>query len=666
MPGHTRQRNAAPQQDTQAPQMDTGGPQADVPRGGGEYVIQEGDTLWGIAQRTYGSGRYWREILRSNPDRVFRGGDLIIVGDRLTLPTISTPGEGGEGTSTPAEDGGDTSTSTPETSDEVDGGDEVAVEPFGVCTDFGDFMVYPDDYGGPLNFCDLEGNEHVTESEQRRLVQERREAAEAEREAAVSEVNELLSYDWNDWAITDAEATQALNTLASLHITQIGPAVARINGTRLLDNLPDSARSTPAFCKVIVAMGPQRALPYIQQLLSTGLFDWAVTAADLRALADVVAAMETAQAAQLINSLTEAQQTTIIDGLPQGSALSDNQKALLRVLWDQTPDGSLDRLYTLFTKRFNQELRAAGDDEWDAAGLRRAWDVLEALPSGHVEGNPELIAFIRLETNTGRGAGGWYDGRERTGGAENPDYRAVGMRYDSEKTDDFDGLDTENTSADEGDPLYGVNRFDKVVRHEVGHAVDARIGASDGYCLTPQGGSWLDHGTDYATITQTMVDASAGPIKDHEPEDQRTAIIGAIEAAVTAGNGGAAETNIEALDFWGDLEEDKQDELLGDDVIAALAQATGDPWYNADNGGTPLGGRIYQKSYSYWTSYDVNSRARKVSTYQHRAPGEWFAEAYATYYLPDADGNADGSALAAVDPTTKAWFDANVAPLSDA
>lgn len=92
-----------------------------------------------------------------------------------------------------------------------------------------------------------------------------------------------------------------------------------------------------------------------------------------------------------------------------------------------------------------------------------------------------------------------------------------------------------------------------------------------------------------------------------------------------------------------------------------LAMRGHNPWYKYPNdGGVPLGGRIYQEAYTNdWWSYQQDTRTRKVSIYQFRAPGEWFAEAYAAYYEPSAN---KGDFLARVDATTKAWFDANVDP----
>lgn len=44
--------------------------------------------------------------------------------------------------------------------------------------------------------------------------------------------------------------------------------------------------------------------------------------------------------------------------------------------------------------------------------------------------------------------------------------------------------------------------------------------------------------------------------------------------------------------------------------------------------------RVYQEAYrGKWVSYELTARAAGVSSYQFRAPGEWFAEAYSAFFL---------------------------------
>ena len=65
----------------------------------------------------------------------------------------------------------------------------------------------------------------------------------------------------------------------------------------------------------------------------------------------------------------------------------------------------------------------------------------------------------------------------------------------------------------------------------------------------------------------------------------------------------------------------------------------------------PFGGRYFQRAYpgtgnkadrkrnAQWVSFQVDSRKDAVSQYQYRAPGEWFAELYAHYYLGTLEGH---------------------------
>jgi hypothetical protein len=47
-----------------------------------------------------------------------------------------------------------------------------------------------------------------------------------------------------------------------------------------------------------------------------------------------------------------------------------------------------------------------------------------------------------------------------------------------------------------------------------------------------------------------------------------------------------------------------------------------------------IGNKVYQESSrGKWICYDTNARTRAVSTYQFRAPAEWFAELYSLYYI---------------------------------
>lgn len=317
---------------------------------------------------------------------------------------------------------------------------------------------------------------------------------------------------------------EALNLLAGLDQTALEDAMARLGDdykSRLLDNLPASARQTSAYTRVLVAMGPAAVQPYVQSLLSYGVFDWAITDADAQSVFRIV------------------------------MALQGPQRARQNVLRDD------------------------------------------------------------------------------------------GTRQD--------------------DPLYGVNRFDKVVRHEVGHAVDEENGHSDAYCVGNEGGGdWAS--LDRSGVAEALVNASGGDISAWPDAAQKTAIIACLQGVVDQRKPGELDARIDAL--AGLSAEDKTNVKVNKAVRAlkgCFAMSGHNPWYKyPDTGGIALGERIFQEAYpGDWWSYKQSTRSRKVSTYQYRAPGEWFAEAYAAYYTPSAN---KGDLLARVDAATKAWFDTNVDP----
>jgi LysM repeat protein len=72
-----------------------------------QYTVQAGDTLFGIAQRYYGHGRYWHGLYRANRSQI-QDPNLIYVGQVLTIPrrhvvaTASDPSTSDPSTSDPS------------------------------------------------------------------------------------------------------------------------------------------------------------------------------------------------------------------------------------------------------------------------------------------------------------------------------------------------------------------------------------------------------------------------------------------------------------------------------------------------------------------------------------------------------------------------------------
>ena len=116
--------------------------------------------------------------MRSNPRAVFRGGDLILVGDMLDLPIIRVP------------EAGLTAATTPEATTVTCGGECPAVQPREICTEYGNFRIYPDDFAGDLP-TSPDDAQNVRESECEALVAEREREANAQAERTVGEVDSL-------------------------------------------------------------------------------------------------------------------------------------------------------------------------------------------------------------------------------------------------------------------------------------------------------------------------------------------------------------------------------------------------------------------------------------------------------------------------------------------
>jgi hypothetical protein len=352
----------------------------------------------------------------------------------------------------------------------------------------------------------------------------------------------------------------------------------------------------------------------------------------------------------MVDKLTPAQREALTHLPP---TLEEWMKPLVKTIFDHTPDDETATLEKMFSRRFHiSKVSAAPDSsdgkgqDWDAAGLRHSWPVLEALPPAQVEGNKSLTQFVRYKVAKKSQGEGYYDNPRVTSGIG-----AFG--YDPKTLDQVD-----TTFSDKKDPMYGVNAWNETVRHEVGHAVDQAMHGSDKWCVGhAPGGNWKVYDTDFKKAADEMVKASGGAI-DSSP--QRAALVAAIAAAMDA-QSYKVETAFAKLPAWSKLSAKEREEISADPVLQALGgnNTAAEPWMN--DGGVVLGGRIFEESYDKsWNSYAAEARSRKTSKYQFRAPGEWFAEAYAAYYEPTVGGQQQGFKLEQVDPETKKWFDSFV------
>ena len=83
-----RQQALQPQPSTPSAAIPAASTTASKPLGPNDYdryVVEAGDTLWGIARKVYGSGNEWHRIQQANPI-VLKNPDVIHAGLVLRIP----------------------------------------------------------------------------------------------------------------------------------------------------------------------------------------------------------------------------------------------------------------------------------------------------------------------------------------------------------------------------------------------------------------------------------------------------------------------------------------------------------------------------------------------------------------------------------------------------
>jgi len=270
--------------------------------------------------------------------------------------------------------------------------------------------------------------------------------------------------------------------------------------------------------------------------------------------------LEEAQQTTVATRLGAAPRTRLSTNLQRGDVTGEAGYALLRRCFDATPATEVATLCRWTGLRFDLTVSRTTDGTgapWDKRGLRRCWDVLQALPAAHVENNADLSSLTRYRSTS---IEGWAsdDGEAAIGyGNSNRIDTAV-------ETGDF---------TDARDPLRGKNIFDATVRHEIGHRVDASVGGP-AYCATDAGGGWQTWDS-IDGMAERLVNASGGKISTWPDAAEKTAIIGVLQAVIAARKPNQINTKLAALPFLSRHATDaaqraKLDDIKNDEAVAAL------------------------------------------------------------------------------------------------
>ena len=477
----------------------------------------------------------------------------------------------------------------------------------------------------------------------------------------IDDVEEKLSYSIVDWAVTDSEAMEALGMLGTLAPAALTAGLARLGEkytSRLLDNLPEAAKSGEIYQRVIRALGSAGVSPFAREQLEYGFFDWAITDEEVTRVFNLFANFAPPEQERFLKDLdNSARLGRLIDNSNAGhhalyirpwlqtltdGALTLDQQNILRTIVRNTSDSQMETLMLATRKRFNVAIGPSSAPSpgqtpvpWDFEHLRQTYLTLDRLPAAHVAQNRE---FRRLGQFREPATPGATPGTQvLTTGVYDPNQRELNINIEKP-----------------------VDQLASTIIHETAHAVDEEMGWSAGAePAKPERGGWKVYGANYHDCAVDMVDDSAGGIKTKLTAPQRTDVITDMESAMSNRSAATLESNIRGHGWFSALAQADKDTVMADRAIPALGIGLNAPWFNATGGGEHLGPHVYEEGYpNEWCRYRHEARSRFISSYQFRFPSEWFAEAYRLYYTQDPGGF--GARLNAIDPNTKIYFDTHV------
>lgn len=482
----------------------------------------------------------------------------------------------------------------------------------------------------------------------------------------VKEMQDLLSYGVFDWVITDAEAAKVLYKLSKISERELPSILTRLGSkyvTRLLDNLPDNLKTGPTHKKIVQMLGVSGLTGYTNELLTYKLFDWAVTGSDVKNTYNIYSKLEATKQedflfdlesrgllGRLISNSNSGQHTAYlipwINGLTT-AALTDRQKEILFTIVKKSGNHALETLKLATIKRFGVSLAVKKKaDKWQPELLKKVYTVLSGLPDAHVSDNT-MLGILEQYTHA------------PTTGSANNNIRAGQYNYITKKLSLNTYTRPVKPTATQDAPAHQTQ--EDTIRHEIGHAVDYKLGWSTGSePANPKRGGWKNYKKNYKTCADEMLNDSRGAINALDSA-QRTDVIAVMDSLMSAKNvdKDKMEANLNRViaskQWFTNKPASDRRVILKDKALKALRIGLTAPW-RTDRGGEPLGKYIYQASYfNNWVRYEHQARARKVSKYQFKYPQEWFAEAYKFYYAPDGRGR--GAKLNDKDSNTKTYFD---------
>lgn len=256
---------------------------------------------------------------------------------------------------------------------------------------------------------------------------------------------------------------------------------------------------------------------------------------------------------------------------------------------------------------------ATADDDLDrpAPNLRRFYKEMSRLPPKDTLDNESMLVF---EHQGGVQTGSYFDSEGKVVAMHEGEAKTTAIYAISQEVEL--GPQDDAVKCEDGEPVtyFGWNTL-----HEVAHAVDDRIGfmdRHDGESNDSYGG-WISYQSNVMPIARAIAgefDFDAAYVAEFMARGKKSA------PPIPEPVGCDAEE-------WDRRRRDCE-------IWVNRARKGNDPWatkISAD--ACTIGNRVYHEAYKNdWVSYLASARAKGVSGYQFRAPGEWFAELYAAFH----------------------------------
>ena len=190
---------------------------------------------------------------------------------------------------------------------------------------------------------------------------------------------------------------------------------------------------------------------------------------------------------------------------------------------------------------------------------------------------------------------------------------AVGSLDDAATPEERAELEKCKPANDEPVTFFNWNTL-----HEVGHAVDDKHGFMDSNGKKKEYGGWTEHGMDISGIADKIA----------KKFSYDTAYVTEYMAHNKSAHVPPRPEDEACTD------EEWESRRVQMEAFVDMASEPAQPWSSmATAKKLAIGGVVYQESYpNAWNSYLLSERAKGITGYQFRAPGEWFSELYAAYH----------------------------------